>query len=361
MSVYRPKKSPHFHYDFRFRGHRFTGTTGSANRRDAKAVETVKRADAAKELDQKAAIQSGPMTINIATDRYWLEVGQFHKRSDNTLRSLGWLTKTIGKSKLLTEITNPVVAEIVAKRRGGGVKPATVNRYVTEMLRKVIYRARDVWEVAVAKITWKLHLLKEPKERVRELSADEERRLFAALKTDYHPIVLFALKSGCRLAECVGLTWSQVDWGNRLIRIHGKGDVVDTIPMSTAVRDLLWPLQNYHETKVFTYVDLAGDVCPITMAGLDTAFGRAIDRAGIVDFRYHDLRHTMATRLLRAKGNLRIVQKVLRHTTIATTTKYAHALDADIRDGLEAMEAASEAKSPGKTPGRRPKRLKRKG
>jgi integrase len=286
------------------------------------------------------------MTLNIAADRYWLEVGSFHKRPDNTLRSLAWITRTIGKNKLLTEITNAVVAEAVAVRRGGNVKAATVNRYVTEMLRKVINRARDVWEVDTAKIKWGAHLLKEPKERVRELSADEEERLFAALKADYHPVVLFALKSGCRLSECVNLTWPQIDWGNRLIRIHGKGDVIATIPMSPALRAILWPLRGKNDQRVFTFVDLSGDVCPVSVPGLDTAFGRALARAGIVDFHFHDLRHTFATRLLRANGNIRVVQKMLRHTDIATTTKYAHAQDEDVRSALDEMEAASPAKSP---------------
>ena len=49
-------------------------------------------------------------------------------------------------------------------------------------------------------------MLAEPRERIRELRADEEEALFAALRPDYHPIVRFALLTGCRLAECVGLT-----------------------------------------------------------------------------------------------------------------------------------------------------------
>jgi integrase len=341
MSIYLRGTPPRYYYDFWVRGRRYTGTCETANRREAEAVERLRQEEARAESGRQGKARSAPMTLDIAADRYWLEVGQFHKRPDNTLRSLAWLTKTIGKDKRLTEITNAVVAEAVAARRAGGVKAATVNRYVTEMLRKVLNRARDVWEVDTPKIKWKAHLLKEPKERVRELSPDEEQRLFAALKADYHPIVLFALKSGCRLSECVNLTWSQIDWGNRLIRIHGKGDVVATIPMSPALRDLLWPLQGKHADRVFTFVDRAGDVCPITAPGLDTAFGRAVERGGMVDFHFHDLRHTFATRLLRANGNIRVVQKMLRHTDVTTTTKYAHAQDEDVRQALDAMEAAN--------------------
>jgi integrase len=361
MSVYRPKNSPFFHYDFRLRGHRFNGTTGETSERAARSVEKVERAQAALDLERRTKIKAAPMTIDIATGRYWLEVGRFHKRSDNTLRAITWLKDMIGKSTRLSDIKNPTVAELVAKRRGGGVKPATVNRYVTEMLRRVLNRARDVWEVEVATIAWKKHLLKEPKERIRELSTEEEARLFAALKPDYHPVVRFALKSGCRLSECVGLTWAQIDWGNRTLRIHGKGDVADTIPMSEAARAILWPLQGGHPKKVFTYATGKEEPCPITLPGLDTAFGRAIAKAGIVDFRFHDLRHTFATRLLRAQGNIKVVQKMLRHTTLATTSKYAHALDEDLRQALEVMENETAAPTTGKTTELAAKDLKTKG
>ena len=137
--------------------------------------------------------------------------------------------------------------------------------------------------------------------------------------------------------------------------------MVDTIPMSEAVRAILWPLQGAHPEKVFTYAAGKEGPCPITRPGVDTAFGRATVKAGIVDFRFHDLRHTFATRLLRAQGNIKVVQKMLRHTTLATTSKYAHALDEDLRQALEVMEGETAAPSPGETTGHAAKDLKTKG
>lgn len=64
--------------------------------------------------------------------------------------------------------------------------------------------------------------------------------------------------------------------------------------------------------------------------------------AGLDDFRLHDLRHTTATRLLRETGNLRLVQKLLGHEEIGTTTKYAHASDEDLRTGLESVKKSRE-------------------
>lgn len=86
------------------------------------------------------------------------------------------------------------------------------------------------------------------------------------------------------------------------------------------------------------------------MSGLDTAFGRAMAKAGIKDFRFHDLRHTTATRLLRQEGNLRMVQKLLRHSDIATTARYAHVLDEDLRNALNRMATTNPEESPEGSP-----------
>src|SRR4051794_20638671 len=130
--------------------------------------------------------------------------------------------------------------------------------------------------------------------------------------------------------------------GDRTLMIFGKGDKLAPIPMSAAVRELLWSLQGAHKTRVF--VRPSGD--PISISGLDTAFGRAMTKAGIEDFRFHDLRHTTATRLLRQEGNLRMVQKLLRHSDIATTARYAHVLDADLRNALDRMATQNPEENP---------------
>ena len=360
MSVYRPKNSPFFQYDFRLRGHRFNGTTGEASERAARSVEKIERAQAALELERRTKIKAAPMTIDIATGRYWLEVGRFHKRSDNTLRAITWLKDMIGKSTRLSDIKNPTVAELVAKRRGGGVKPATVNRYVTEMLRRVLNRGTRRLGGRGRHHRWKKHLLKEPKERIRELSTEEEARLFAALKPDYHPVVRFALKSGCRLSECVGLTWAQIDWGNRTLRIHGKGDVADTIPMSEAARAILWPLQG----------DIPKRCSPMPPVRRSPARSRypawtrplaAPSRRPASLISASTTCATPSRRACCAPGNIKVVQKMLRHTTLATTSKYAHALDEDLRQALEVMENETAAPTTGKTTELAAKDLKMKG
>ena len=90
-----------------------------------------------------------------------------------------------------------------------------------------------------------------------------------------------------------------------------------------------------------------------TGGGIMADFREALAAAEVEDFRFHDLRHTFATRLLRRTGNLKLVSKLLGHSSIETTARYAHVLDEDIADALEGFthghtgrEARSSSRSP---------------
>lgn len=352
MSVYRNGKSPYYQYDFQLNGVRFHGSTKSKSKRDAEKFEALKREEAREHLKTVSRSPRAPMTINIAFDRFWVEVGSSYRGSAGAtfFSSLAWLLNHFGKNALLKEIGKREISEAIGKRRGEGVKNATVNRTVTEPLRRVMNRARKHWEEPVKEVDWRDFLLPEPKERIRELRADEEIRVFEVMRPDYHPVIEFALLSGFRLFECVGLRWKDINWGALEITIRGKGDKVEVIPMTVEMRDLLWSLQGHHEEKVFTYVAsrtvrrkklIKGVRYPVTYEGLKTAWRRHVSKAKVEDFRFHDLRHTTGTRLLRATGNLKLTQKLLRHEDIQTTTKYAHANNDDLR---AAMEKVSESR-----------------
>jgi site-specific recombinase XerD len=91
-----------------------------------------------------------------------------------------------------------------------------------------------------------------------------------------------------------------------------------------------------------------GERRPITDGGFKTHWRRYVRDAGIAeDFRRHDTRHTAGTRYVRATGNLKGAQRLLGHTRIETTTRYAHVLLEDIRAGQEAVEAARDTSQAG--------------
>lgn len=361
MSVYKPGKSPFYHYDFQLKSHRFCGSTGLTEKRAAERFEEAEK-ERAEQLIAKTERQgTDPMTWVVAAGRFMHEVGSHHVGKADTKRALKWLRAQIGEHMLIADMTDGFVAEIVARRRSEKtrsktprpVSPATVNRTCTEPMRKVLNRARDTWGQEIPKIRWENHLLPEPQERVRELSDDEEAKLSGAVRDDYLPLFRFALWTGMRMTECLRLTWPDIDWGNRLIRVHGKGGKVAAIPLEPDVRDLLFPLQGRHETAVFCYRAARtrngrerGQWLPITQSGLKTRWRRDRAASGVLDYRWHDNRHTAATRLLRASGNLRLAQRLLRHSDLTTTAKYAHVTDNDLR---EALKLVSESRKNSRT------------
>ena len=83
-----------------------------------------------------------------------------------------------------------------------------------------------------------------------------------------------------------------------------------------------------------------GDIArrPITRNGLQAMWKRLRRRAGVTGFRWHDLRHDFGTKFLRVTGNLRLVQKAMNHSDIATTSKYAHVLDTEVAEALERVQ-----------------------
>lgn len=189
---------------------------------------------------------------------------------------------------------------------------------------------------------------------MREASPGEEHSIMGVLERGYDVAVEFAFLTGCRRMEILGLEWTHVDFFNRRFTVLGKGNKQRSIVMSRRIHEVLWSQQGYHASSVFTFearrtvrmkdgrLLCRGERYPLTESGLKTAMRRAVSNAGVSNFRFHDIRHTTATRVLR-KSNLRVVQNLLGHTDVKTTTKYAHAVDEDV---LAALEAISPAKCP---------------
>jgi integrase len=342
MSVYRPKNSPHWHFDFVIKGTRFYGSTGTASRRAAEAVEAKLRTEAAEGVVRRKPV----LTLDRAAAKYWDEVAKHQASAKTTEYQLANLCSGLGTGTLLQDLSGQALVTYVSKRRAK-VSDASVNREV-ELLRRVMKRAEKVWAVDVAQIVWKDVLLPESAGRVRELSAAEEAALFDHLRADMHAMVRFSLATGVRLSNAIRLTWPQVDFDAGVIRLVVKsrmpGGQVHYVPLVPQLVALLSAERGRHPVYVFTYEVRKGrggrkrsTFHPYTQTGWRKSWGQALKAAGIDDFRWHDLRHTAATRTLRASQNLKVVQSLLGHKDIATTARYAHAMLADVAAAMDAV------------------------
>lgn len=375
MSVFRVAKSPYYQFDFQIKGYRFFGSTEKTNERDAKEVEKAKRAEAVRLVSDTLETGRKPMTIGVACARWWTEVGQ-HGSDPDLERALGWLAGQIGPVVALHDVTDEIISTAVEARRQhvkkAGRDPKgtqlyrpisnrTVNKTVPSLLSRVFTRARKNWNVTILQEPdWRQHWLPEAKRPIRELSVTEQSTI-EGLSADYAELWEFATIMGLRRREML-LTWPQVDFDLSIIRIIGKGGIPAILPLTRRVYEILWKLRGNHQTWVFTFVAQRTRPCPKTKAKFVkgkrypiTYYGIGSDKrkwakAG-VHARIHDLRHTAGMRTLRTTGNLKLVQKLLRHTDIKTTANfYTDALVEDIRSGLEAVESQKQKSRPAQAP-----------
>ena len=354
MSVFKDPKSPFYRYDFQINGRRFFGSTKARSKKDASAVEADLRKKAKADLEQEARTGKGPLTLDVAAGRYWTEVGQHHANSDETWANLERLVGYFGTTKRMDEITDGDVAALVAHRRMqtrwgkdknkdgkpmSVIGPATVNRTTIVPLKALFMRARRTWRYAFPyEPIWRDHWLKQPEERVRELDAKEAVALDTAVRDDYADWFLFARLTGLRRKETL-ITWSCVNRTTGQITTIGKGGRKVRTPITEAVAAILDRCEGHDPDHVFTYVrkqpgEGRGKRFPITPEGAKSQWRRLQAKSGVKDFRFHDIRHDVATKLLRKTGNLKLVQRALNHSNVQTTTKYAHVMDDEVAAAL---------------------------
>ena len=354
MSVYKPKSSPFWHFDFQVGGHRFHGSTKRTNRRQAEAIERTEK-EKARALARQVSVRSEKLTLDLAAGRFWNEVGKHHVNADTTWTNIERVVGFLGKDKQLDDVGDNDVTQLVAWRRGHRVKnkmgeplvsAATVNRSTTQLLQAIFTRAKRSWGARFDhEPQWRHHRLAEPQERVRELHEDESQRIDASIRDDYVPFFDYVRATGGRLRECCLLRWAEVNWSaGQIVKIGKQGRRI-VVQMTPVVREILWPLRGHHPEYVFTYVAdrtrdgrIKGQRYPLTYNGAKTAWRRTREAAGVTDFRFHDFRHDLATKLLRETGNLKIVQRALNHADIKTTTKYAHVLAEDVAEALTRVQ-----------------------
>jgi len=190
----------------------------------------------------------------------------------------------------------------------------------------------------------------------RILAKEEEGRLLAACESVRAPYLgsleTLALNTGMRKGEILSLQWAQVDLTNRLIHVrNGKTVQSDRrIPMNDTTFEVLLNLSQRRKGDfVFPSYRKPGD----RFRDLKVGFMRAIRLAGIRQrLRFHDLRHTFATRLVRAGVDLITVQHLLGHAKISMTARYAHSLADDKIPAVRRLDFAGFCSSldPERTP-----------
>lgn len=305
--------------------------------------------------------------IHTALDTFLAEKYDVATDPDNyhlTARMIGIVKRLVPPTLAMDGLTDLGLNTLIQKRKahlnhqGKPVAAATINRSLIDILSRTYTHYEKTRRYRCPnKPDFGAHRLREPRERVRMLTPEEYEALqegASAYDRDYLAVIDFALLTGLRRANLLP-RWDQVKLspdrqsGTLTIKVKTEGAQKDTLEINlpTKAARLIALQRGRDDTYVFTYSAarsrggrIRGLRLPITVAGLRSWWKRRKDKAGLTNFRLHDTRHTAASALLEATGDLTLVKEQLGHRDIRSTMRYAHVQRRKLVSGLNA--AASQ-------------------
>ncbi|HEX3033987.1 MAG TPA: site-specific integrase [Thermodesulfobacteriota bacterium] len=237
-------------------------------------------------------------------------------------------------SKKLSQISSSDIDDYKLKRLQD-VKPATVNRELA-CLSHIFNLAKREKKFFGNNPVSEARLLPEHNQVERILTFEEEERLLALSNPYLKPIIITALNTGMRKNEILTLKWSNVDLDGNIITLehtNTKSKKMRRIFINSILRKLL--LEQKLRSGGSEFVFLSQEGRPYKRHdSLKGAFERLCKKAEITGFRFHDLRHTFATRAIELGISIVAVSRILGHADLKTTMRYAHPEDS-LRDAVE--------------------------
>jgi integrase len=211
------------------------------------------------------------------------------------------------------------------KRLADGVKPATTNRQINT-IKGCLSRAVE-WGAIDSHDLRKVKTLTVDNSKVRYLSKDEETRLRESLKVCdtafLEVIVILALNTGMRKGELLSLEWSRVNFENKILTVdfqNAKSGSTRHLPLNTQAFNTLKNWQQKTGEVGFVFKDKNNQ----PLKDFPYIWGELLDNAQITNFRFHDLRHHFASKLVMASVDLNTVRELLGHSDLKMTLRYAH-------------------------------------
>ena len=312
--------------------------------RTARMLLTKRRAEIMQGITPRVKARNS-LTFRQAIDR-WFRVREAEgKRSiDRDIRSykhLGPFFDDVPVSKITAELVERYRVQRLNEHVSGTTRmttPATVNREVA-LLKAVLSRAVQ-WGWLDKNPIQGMAMLKEPPGRVRYLTEDEERRLMEAMQSMplLRRVVVFAMNTGMRQGEILALRWADTDPDAGFAHIpDSKSGRRRDVPLNQSALGVLRELQG-GPPEALVFATSTGR----SYTNLRRDFNKALSAAGIQDFRFHDLRHTFASRLAMAGVSPLVLKELLGHSTIAMTARYSHLASAHARDAVNILDSSGK-------------------
>ena len=302
--------------------------------------------DENRHLDVKREVN---LRMSALIDRYWKQYGIKKRSADREKSILEGIRSELGKSFVREVDGNAVSRWYENLTAVHELSPGTAVRHFNVM-HHMMKKAATIWtnDTGIDRNPADQVEVKRPDDqRDRYLSEDELRRLKVALDekiyrkgtNDFNRtfcrlrmIVLIAVTTGMRMSEIFGLKWSDVMYNEGLLAVRAKlkGGKMRYVPMPPELAD---ELRRYTPQPANNVLYIAGNnheqIFPPKEGAkgerqrVEGSFEDLLERAGIEDFRFHDLRHTFASWYMMNGGDLYELAKILGHSNIKMTERYA--------------------------------------
>ncbi len=314
----------------------------------AQSVETALR-----ERRHFKTSESKKHTVADMIDRYRKKLERDNpKRLNDIDHLLAWWKQELGYC-VLADLNRSIISEKLEKlarkkverwnrkkekKETDFISPATVNRYYGAFSH-VCTVATNEWEWLEDNPLRKIKKLKEPRGRVRFLDNDERKSLLLACKDAPYPqmyvIVVLALSTGARRSEIMNLRWANIDMEKKQIVLHEtKNGERRALPLTGHAHELMKAHNKVRRIDTdLVFPSIVGD----KPYEIKKSWEGALKKAGIKDFRFHDLRHSAASYLAMNGASPTEIAEVLGHKTLQMVKRYAHLSEAHTSSVVASM------------------------
>ncbi|MHB1663954.1 MAG: tyrosine-type recombinase/integrase [bacterium] len=334
MGLFKRKNSPYYFMKFQANGVRVYESTKTKNRKLAEEMYLNRRAEIITGIEPIRRFETNDMTFSELADKYLEFIKGRQKSAKNKSYVINALVKKFGNLRLIqfsVEVVEKIQTDLLKE------KSIVSSNRILAILQAMFTKAND-WEFIgedVLKRVRKVKLLKGENKRLRYLSEEESERLISACSKELKPIVITALNTGMRKSEILHLTWDRVDLKNRIILLDKtKNGERREIPINQTLLNTLSGITRHIKCNYVFYN-------PETLKpfiDLKRSFAAALKKVHIIDFHFHDLRHTFASRLVMGGVDLTTVKELLGHKDIKMTLRYSHLSQSHIKDAVNILD-----------------------
>ena len=306
---------------------------GAKNTKDARKIEDGFRYRLQQQLNGLLPKENNKNVTMKQLVNYFLDYSRLNKKSyiQDKYRSdviLEYFKPTRKISTIKANDIESFKAYLVNGNRG----KTTANRYLENLSKMFNMAVENEWldKNPIKKGTMFIN----KNYTIRYLTEDEEKRLYANLTGVLKDMVTVALQTGLRRSNIIYLKWDNINFDFRMIEIlENKGNKHIKLYMNDVLFDLFKKLEQ-NKTSDYVFVNPKTNQPYIDFR---KAWNIAKKKEGIENFRFHDLRHTVGTRLAQANVPIPIIKEVLTHSSISTTMRYVHNNSKDVKNAMNIL------------------------